>query len=80
MKTENKIKKILNDLRHFLNIDGGDIEFIKYENNILYDGGSFSTFAEMQEKMKGEYFDNLLTENFLPFNILQKSNKIDFCL
>lgn len=36
METENKIKDLLNDLRPFLNIDGGDIEFIKYDKNILY--------------------------------------------
>ncbi len=36
MKAETKIKKILNDLRPYLNIDGGDIEFIKYENDILF--------------------------------------------
>ena len=30
-----KIKQIINDLRPYLNLDGGDIEFIKYENNIL---------------------------------------------
>lgn len=38
MKNNNelKIKKILDDLRPFLNEDGGDIEFIKYEDKILY--------------------------------------------
>lgn len=33
---ENKIKELINDLRPYLNIDGGDIEFIKYENSTLY--------------------------------------------
>lgn len=33
---EEKIKELIDDLRIYLNIDGGDIEFIKYENNILY--------------------------------------------
>ncbi|MBQ9834345.1 MAG: NifU family protein [Bacilli bacterium] len=33
---EEKIKKLIDDLRIYLNIDGGDIEFIKYEDNILY--------------------------------------------
>jgi len=28
-----KIKELLEDLRPFLNQDGGDIEFIKYEDN-----------------------------------------------
>lgn len=36
MTKEKKIIKILSDLRPYLNIDGGDIEFIKYENNTLY--------------------------------------------
>ena len=33
---ENKIKGIINELRPYLNMDGGDIEFIKYEDNYLY--------------------------------------------
>ena len=33
---ENKIKKIIETLRPFLINDGGDVEFIKYENNIVY--------------------------------------------
>jgi len=32
----NKIKEELEDLRPFLNMDGGDIEFIKYEDGYLY--------------------------------------------
>lgn len=34
--TIEKIKEILDNLRPYLNMDGGDVEFIKYENNILY--------------------------------------------
>lgn len=33
---EDKIKEIIDELRPFLNYDGGDIEFIKYEDNIVY--------------------------------------------
>ncbi len=33
---EEKIKKIIDELRPYLNSDGGDIEFIKYENNYVY--------------------------------------------
>lgn len=33
---ENKINELLNDIRPFLNQDGGDIEFIKYEDNFAY--------------------------------------------
>lgn len=31
-----KIKELLEDIRPFLNQDGGDIEFIKYEDNFVY--------------------------------------------
>ena len=33
---EEKIKALIEDLRPLLNNDGGDIEFIKYEDNYLY--------------------------------------------
>ena len=33
---EEKIKEVLNTIRPFLVNDGGDIEFIKYEDNIVY--------------------------------------------
>ena len=33
---EAKIKELLDDLRPFLNGDGGDIEFIKYEDKFVY--------------------------------------------
>ena len=36
MELEEKIKNILNKIKPFLNNDGGDVEFIKYENSILY--------------------------------------------
>lgn len=35
-KTIEKIKEILDTLRPYLNMDGGDVEFIKYENKIVY--------------------------------------------
>ena len=31
-----KIEKILNDLRPYLISDGGDIEFVKFENGIVF--------------------------------------------
>lgn len=34
--TEEKIIDIINSMRPYLNADGGDIEFIKYEDNILF--------------------------------------------
>lgn len=33
---ENKIKELIEDLRPFLNADGGDIEFIRYEDKFVY--------------------------------------------
>ncbi len=35
-ETIQKIKELLDDIRPFLNMDGGDIEFIKYEDDYLY--------------------------------------------
>jgi len=36
MKVEEQIKEILEKLRPFLISDGGDIEYVKYEDNIVY--------------------------------------------
>lgn len=36
MKNEEKIVNVIDKLRPFLMNDGGNIEFIKYENNIVY--------------------------------------------
>jgi Fe-S cluster biogenesis protein NfuA len=35
-ETVTKIKEILESLRPYLNMDGGDVEFIKYEEKIVY--------------------------------------------
>lgn len=35
-KTEKRIIEVINKLRPFLLNDGGNLEFIKYENNIVY--------------------------------------------
>lgn len=35
-ETENKIKEIIEHLKPFLISDGGYIEFVKYEDNIVY--------------------------------------------
>ncbi len=34
-ETEEKIKKILNDIRPMLQQDGGDVEFISFENKVV---------------------------------------------
>jgi Fe-S cluster biogenesis protein NfuA len=36
MKTEEKIKEILESIKPYLYADGGDLEFIKYENGYVY--------------------------------------------
>ena len=36
MNTEKKIIEIIDKLKPFLMMDGGNLEFIKYENNIVY--------------------------------------------
>ena len=36
MDAESKIKEIIDELRPYLMNDGGNIEFVKYENNIVY--------------------------------------------
>lgn len=36
MQVEEKIKEILESIRPYINADGGDIEFIKYEDNYVY--------------------------------------------
>lgn len=33
---EEKINEMIKQIRPFLNMDGGDIEYIKYEDNIVY--------------------------------------------
>ena len=35
-KNENIIKEIIDDIRPYLNQDGGDIEFIKYEDKYVF--------------------------------------------
>lgn len=36
MSIENKIIEVLNKIKPFLNDDGGDLEFIKFEDGIVY--------------------------------------------
>ena len=35
-ETENKIREMIEQIRPYLNMDGGDIEYLKYEDNIVY--------------------------------------------
>ncbi|MDD2490399.1 MAG: NifU family protein [Bacilli bacterium] len=36
MNIEARIEEVLNKIRPFLNSDGGDVEFIKFENGTVY--------------------------------------------
>ncbi|MDD2469403.1 MAG: NifU family protein [Bacilli bacterium] len=36
MELENKIKEVLNTIRPFLMSDGGDVEFVRFEDGIVY--------------------------------------------
>lgn len=63
MKNEeiiNKIKNLIDEIRPFLNMDGGDIEFIKYEDNYLY----IKLTGACQNCM---YQDNTLNEGVLTY-------------
>ena len=33
---EDKIKEMIENIRPYLNMDGGDIEYVKYEDNYVY--------------------------------------------
>lgn len=33
---EDKIIEVINEIKPYLNSDGGDIEFVKYEDNVVY--------------------------------------------
>ena len=35
-KTEEKIKEVVEKIRPYLNHDGGDVEFVKFEDGICY--------------------------------------------
>ena len=36
MKTEEKIKEIIEKIKPYLNQDGGDVEFVKFEDGICF--------------------------------------------
>ena len=57
---EEKITEIIEKMRPYINMDGGDIEYIKYEDNFLY------------IKLTGAcagclYQDNTINDNLLEF-------------
>lgn len=62
--TIDKIKDILNTLRPYLNMDGGDVEFIKYENKIVYIKltGACAACMFSDETIKNGIFETITTD------------------
>lgn len=61
---EEKIKNILNQLRPYLNSDGGDVEFIKYDNGNVYVKllGACGSCPHRNETIKGGLLQALKSE------------------
>ena len=55
-----KIKKMVEELRPYLNMDGGDLEFVKYEDNYLY----IKLTGACQDCM---FQDNTINDNILVY-------------
>ena len=62
--TITKIKEILESLRPYLNMDGGDVEFIKYEEKIVYVKltGACAACMFSDETIKNGLFEALKSE------------------
>ena len=62
--TITKIKEILESLRPYLNMDGGDVEFIKYEVKIVYVKltGACAACMFSDETIKNGLFEALKSE------------------
>ena len=62
--TVDRIKDILNTLRPYLNMDGGDVEFVKYENKIVYIKltGACAACMFSDETIKNGIFETIKTD------------------
>lgn len=62
--TVDKIKDILNTLRPYLNMDGGDVEFIKYQDKIVYIKltGACAACMFSDETIKNGIFETIKTD------------------
>ncbi len=54
-KTEDKIKEVLDKIRPYLNHDGGDVKFVKFEKGICY--------VELQGACAGCMFADMTISN-----------------
>ena len=63
MNNKDLAKKMVDELKPFINMDGGDIEFINYEDNYLY------------IKLTGACQDCMFQENTINDNIFEYFKK-----
>lgn len=63
-KKENQIKEIIESVRPYINMDGGDIKFVKYEDNIVYVqiSGACIGCAFLDDTIKIGLFETLKSE------------------
>ena len=61
---ENKIKTVLDDIRPYLNMDGGDVEFVEYKDKIVYVRltGACQACLFSDETIKNGLFETLKSE------------------
>jgi Fe-S cluster biogenesis protein NfuA len=61
---ETKINKVLDDIRPYLNMDGGDVEFIKYQDKIVYVKltGACAACLFSDETIKNGLYETLKSE------------------
>ena len=61
---DKKIEKVLDEIRPYLNSDGGDIEFVKFENNYVYVRllGGCSTCPHRNETIKNGVLEAIKKE------------------
>lgn len=61
---EEKINYVLDNLRPYLNSDGGDVEFIKYEDGIVFVKltGACGSCPHRNETIKGGILQSLQSE------------------
>ena len=62
--TIEKINEIIDSVRPYINMDGGDIKYIKYENNIVYVtiSGACLGCAFLDVKIKNGLLETLKAE------------------
>lgn len=64
IKTAEKIKELLEDLRIYLQMDGGDVEFVTYKDHIVYVKltGACAACMFSDETVKNGLFETLKSE------------------